>query len=115
MAAILLVSIAEALVRMDTCKQNKCHTPFLGSYSITSKSTCACSATLHLGCTVTYKYNVIIYTTQTHVHTHITVNASTNTYVPVISNRYWLGNLGSSGILVSLFPAKGTVPRGFDS
>jgi len=37
-APVVLVSIAEALVRMDTRKQNEYHAPFLGNYSIMSKS-----------------------------------------------------------------------------
>jgi len=31
---ILLMSIAEALLRMITCKRNMCHAPFLGNYLI---------------------------------------------------------------------------------
>jgi len=43
---VLLKSIAEALVRMDTCKQNECHAPFLGNYS---NQLMRASATLCLG------------------------------------------------------------------
>jgi len=43
-APILLASIAEALVRILMS-----HTPFLGNYSITSKSTCACKYNVALG------------------------------------------------------------------
>jgi len=49
MVPILLTSIAEALVRMDTCKQNECHAPFLGNYSIMSKWTLVCGCDVALG------------------------------------------------------------------
>jgi len=49
MAPILLESIAEALARIDTHKLNKCHAPFLGNYSITSKLTRVCECNIVLG------------------------------------------------------------------
>jgi len=57
MASVLLTSIAEALVRMDTNEQNECHAPFLSNYSMTSKL--HSHATLHLESTV-YKFLIII-------------------------------------------------------
>jgi len=49
MAPILLTSIAEALVRMDTHEQNECHTPFLRNYLIMSKSTHVYECDIALG------------------------------------------------------------------
>jgi len=48
-AHISLASMAEALVKLDTSEQNECHAPFLGNYSIMSKSTCACESDVALG------------------------------------------------------------------
>jgi len=48
-APVLLVSIAEAFLRMDTRERNKCHAPFLANYSIMNKSTRACKCDVALG------------------------------------------------------------------
>jgi len=49
MAPILLVSIVEGLVRLDTHEQNECHVPFPGNYSIASKLIRACECNVSLG------------------------------------------------------------------
>jgi len=54
MGPVLLASIAEALVWMDTRERNEFCADFLGNYSITRKSNRACECDIALGQYHTY-------------------------------------------------------------